>query len=200
LPSGLGFLLKVHELPTERSDLAPCAPFERQQFSALRARNRAITGHSPAVPPVAPGGLALGSETDTPSERRTEAVHQLPKLRTRVRFPSLAPDVLACQRRIGLLTGRGFETPSNRFGPRCPGVSTQRCPTAVTRRVQSSAVFGGPRVPTQTYMVSLLSGPVPATLRFDTTTLWDERGESDATDGYRRQGSSRKFRTVATGR
>ena len=37
------------------------------------------------------------AEVRCPSERRTEAVHQLPKLRTRVRFPSLALDVWAGQ-------------------------------------------------------------------------------------------------------
>ena len=33
---------------------------------------------------------SIGHRSTAPSERRTEAVHQLPKLRTRVRFPSLA--------------------------------------------------------------------------------------------------------------
>jgi hypothetical protein len=117
-------------------------PFERWQFSALRARNRAITGQSPAVLPVASGGLALSSETGTPSERRTEAVHQLPKLRTRVRFPSLAPGVLACQRPVRPLYGRAFKSPPHRADATASKRRTRPGAPGAVLRVQSSAVFG----------------------------------------------------------
>src|SRR5271170_1161273 len=56
----------------------------------LRQREYTFSRRLPSGP-AALGRLTLGPGRSLLRERRTEAVHQLPKLRTRVRFPSLAP-------------------------------------------------------------------------------------------------------------